>query len=98
MLARVVFGASGEMANGDHVVGAVAITVAIIAISGVASALRLVNAALGPWLVAAPFLLSGDTPEGCIAGIALGLALVALGLSRGRHSLERYASRDTLVP
>jgi len=97
MLTRVVFGASGEMANSDHVVGALVITVAIIATSEVARALRLVNAALGLWLVAAPFLLSGDTPVGRVFSIALGLALVALSLPRGRRSREQYASWDRLV-
>ncbi|MFZ5677131.1 MAG: SPW repeat domain-containing protein, partial [Pseudomonadota bacterium] len=97
MLTRVVFGASGAMANSDHVVGALVITVAIIATSEVARAVRLVNAALGLWLVAAPFLLSGDTPAGRIASIALGLALLGLSLPRGRRSPEHYASWDRLV-
>lgn len=97
MLTRVLFGASGAMANSDHVVGALVITVAIIATSEVARAVRLVNAALGLWLVAAPFLLSGDTPAGRIASIALGLALLGLSLPRGRRSPEHYASWDRLV-
>jgi hypothetical protein len=97
MLTRVVFGASGAMANSDHVVGALAITVAIIATSEVARALRLVNVALGLWLVVAPFVLSGDTGAGRVASVVFGLALVALSLPRGRRSLEHYASWDKLV-
>src|SRR3546814_2766513 len=67
MLTRILFGTEGGMANSDHVVGALVITVAIIATAEVARALRLINVAFGAWLVAAPFLLDGVGHLGAVA-------------------------------
>lgn len=97
MLTRVVFGTSGPMANSDHVVGALAITVAIIATAEVARALRFLNAALGAWLVAAPWLLDGHGPAAGVASVALGVSLVALSFPRGHRSREHYAGWDKYV-
>lgn len=97
MLTRLVFGTEGEMANSDHVVGALVITVAIIATAEVARALRFLNAALGAWLIAAPWFLEGHGPTAGIASVALGVALIALSLPRGRRSREHYASWDKYI-
>ena len=97
MLTRLVFGTTGTMANSDHLVGALAITISIIATAEVARALRLANAALGAWLVAAPFLLEGAGGAATIASIAIGLALIGLSLPRGTRSREHYAGWDRLV-
>src|SRR3546814_16807998 len=86
MLTRLVFGTEGAMANSDHLVGALVITVAIIATAEVARALRFVNVAFGAWLVAAPFLLEGANSTATIASIAIGLARVALSLPSDKRS------------
>ena len=97
MLTRLLFGTSGAMANSDHVVGALTITVAVIATAEVARPLRFINIALGVWLIAAPWVLAGATAPGFVASIASGLALVVLSLPRGRRSPEHYASWDRYV-
>jgi nucleoside-diphosphate-sugar epimerase len=97
MLTRLVFGTSGAMANSDHLVGALTITVAIIATAEVARPLRFINVLFGAWLVAAPWLLSGATSTASWASVVLGLALVALSLPRGKRSNEHYASWDRYV-
>jgi nucleoside-diphosphate-sugar epimerase/uncharacterized membrane protein len=97
MLTRLVFGTEGDMANSDHVVGALVITVAIIATAEVARALRFLNAALGLWLVAAPWFLEGHGATAGIASVALGIALIALSLPRGRRSREHYAGWDKYI-
>ena len=98
MLTRLIFGTSGSMANSDHVVGALAITVAIIATAEVARPLRLVNALFGAWLAAAPWLLDGvASPVAAWASVAMGLALVTLSLPRGRRTSEHYAGWDRYV-
>ena len=98
MLTRLVFGTSGPMANSDHVVGALAITVAIIATAEVARPLRFVNALLGAWLVAAPWLLEGvASPVAAWASVAAGVLLAALSLPRGRRTSEHYAGWDRYV-
>lgn len=97
MLTRLVFDTSGGMANSDHVVGALVITVAIIATAEVARALRFINVAFGAWLIAAPLLLEGDSTTAAVASVVLGLALIALSLPRGKRSGEHYASWDRFV-
>lgn len=97
MLTRLVFGTTGAMANSDHVIGALAITVSIIATAEVARALRFINAALGAWLVAAPWWLEGHGALAGIVSVALGIALMALSLPRGRRSREHYAGWDKYI-
>src|SRR3546814_21022679 len=75
MLTRMILGSEGAMANSDHVAGALVITVAIIATAEVARALRFINVALGAWLIAAPFLLTGVGHLGAIMSVVVGIAL-----------------------
>lgn len=97
MFTRVAFGTSGAMADSDHLVGALAVTVAIIATAEVARALRFVNVAFGAWLVVAPWILSGESTLAAAASVVLGLALIGLSLPRGRRTEEHYASWDRFV-
>jgi len=97
MLTRLVFGTSGSMANSDHLIGALSITVAIIATAEVARPLRFINALFGVWLMVAPWLLDGGSTIGAIASVVLGLLLVGLSLPRGRRSNEHYAGWDRYV-
>lgn len=97
MLTRLIFGNTGTMANSDHVVGALALTVAIIATAEVARPLRLINVLFGLWLIAAPWLLDGATSVASWASVILGIALVALSLPRGKRSQEHYASWDRYI-
>jgi nucleoside-diphosphate-sugar epimerase/uncharacterized membrane protein len=96
MLTRVSLGVEGELANTHHVVGALAITVSIIATAEVARALRFANAALGVWLIVES-LLSGQGFVLMGTGAAAGAALIVLSLPRGRRSTEHYASWDRYV-
>lgn len=97
MLTRPLLGNADAMADSDHVVGALVITVAIIATAEVARAVRFVNVLLGGWLLAAPWLLEGASGFGSAASVVLGVAIVALSLPRGRRSDEHYASWDRFV-
>lgn len=98
MFTPLVFGTTGAMADSDHIVGGLVITVAIIAMAEVARPLRFVNVGFGLWLVAAPWLLSG-VPSGLatVNSVIAGLALVALSLPRGRRSAEHYGGWDRFV-
>lgn len=97
MLTRVLFGTAGAMANSDHVVCALVITVSIVAAAEVARTLRIANAALGSWLLAAPWLHEGHDAAGRIASVAAGAALVALSLPRERRSAEHCAGWDRFI-
>jgi hypothetical protein len=97
MLTRFIFGTTGSMANGDHLIGALTITVAIIATAEVARPLRFINALFGVWLVVAPWILLGASAAASVASVTAGLILFGLSLPRGRRSAEHYSSWDRYV-
>ncbi|UGB39538.1 NAD-dependent epimerase/dehydratase family protein [Frateuria soli] len=97
MCTRLALGSSGEMANSDHVTGALTITVAIIATAEVARALRLANVLFGGWLLVAPWVLHGHSTVATGVSVALGVALIGLSLPRGPRSREHYAGWDRFV-
>ncbi len=69
----------------NQIVGAWIITFGLIAVSESVRAVRWGNAALGVWLIGAPFIL--DYPdERAIGSIALGVGIVALSCIRGNLS------------
>lgn len=84
------------MANSDHLVGSLIVTVAIIAMAEVARPLRFVNMLFGFWLMTAPWILSGSFAD-TWNGLVIGAALVALSLPNGRAGREHYGAWDKLV-
>src|SRR5690606_35074808 len=82
MLTRLTVGAEGAVANADHLIGALVITVAVIAMTEVARPLRFLNAALGAALLVVPFALNAPAAS-MWSSLACGLALIALSLRRG---------------
>jgi uncharacterized membrane protein len=97
MFTRVLFGTVPPLANSDHLVGALIITVAAIATAEVARPIRFLNALFGAWLIVAPWLLGGGGTVASWAGVGAGLALIGLTLPRGRRSEEHYAGWDRFV-
>lgn len=97
MLTRLVIGTDGAMANTHHVVGALIITVSVIATAEVARTLRLLNVPLAAWLLAAPWFVDGASTLDLVVSGALALAVAALSLPRGRRSNDHYASWDAYV-
>lgn len=97
MLTRLTLGSSGSMADSDHMIGALTITVAIIATAEVARALRFMNALFGAWLLIAPWVLSGHSAVATVVSLALGAALIGLSLPRGPRSREHYAGWDRYI-
>jgi hypothetical protein len=97
MFTRLLFGSSDAMANSDHLVGALVITVTVMAAAEVARPLRFVNIAFGLWLIAAPWWLDGvGSALATWASVAAGIALIALALPRGPVH-NRYAGWDRYV-
>jgi nucleoside-diphosphate-sugar epimerase/uncharacterized membrane protein len=97
MFSRLLFGADGSMADSDHLVGAVLITIAGIATAEVARSVRFLNVPLGLWLIGSPWLLSGVTPGQGWYAIACGLLVIGLSLPRGRRSEHHYGTWDRFV-
>jgi len=97
MCTRVVFGTEGAMANSDHVMGCLVITIAVTALAEVGRPVRFLNIPIGAWLILAPFVLAGASLAAMIASIVLGVALIALSLPRGRLSGEHYGGWDKWI-
>lgn len=97
MFTRLTFGTEGAMADSDHVVGALVVTIAVMAMAEVARPLRYLNVAFGLWLIVAPWLLGGATTMANWAGVAVGIALIFLSMPRGKRSEEHYGSWDRYV-
>lgn len=97
MFTRLIFGTEGTMADSDHLVGALVITTAVMAMAEVARPLRFINVAFGLWLVVAPWLLESSTTMASWAGVAVGIALVILSLPRGKRIQEHYGNWDRYV-
>ena len=94
---RLSLGSSGDMADSDHLVGALVVTFSIMAFAEVARAVRFINIPFGAWLITAPWLLDGiASPLAIWNGVICGVLLIALSIPRGpvRNS---YAGWDRYV-
>lgn len=95
MLTRLTLGTDGGMANADHLIGALVVTVSVIACAEVARAARFLNIALGAALLVTPFVYGASDAQ-LFASIACGFALIALALRRGRVE-GRYAGWNEYI-
>lgn len=96
MLTRLLLDASGTAANNDHIVGALVVTFSIMALAEVARPLRFVNAALGVWLMLAPWLLADYSAVSSFASVIAGGLLILLALPRGPIR-NRYGAWDRYI-
>jgi hypothetical protein len=97
MLSRLVVSTGTTMANNNHLIGALVITVAVCAMAEVARALRFINVPFGLWLMTAPWLLPDKTYAAAGNDVISGLIIIALSLPRGRRSAEHYGAWDRYV-
>lgn len=97
MFTRLLFGTTPPLAHSDHLLGALVVTIAVLATAEVARPLRYLNVLAGLWLLAAPWLLDGGDVAGSAGNVVVGLLLIALSLPRGTRSREHYGSWDRLV-
>lgn len=96
MLTRLLFDADGAAADNDHLVGALVVTFSVMALAEVARPLRFVNAALGLWLMLAPWLLPDYGGASSVASVVAGGLLIALALPRGPIR-NHYAGWDRYI-
>lgn len=92
---RLTLGAEGVMANADHVIGFLALTVISLAAAEVARALRYLLIPLGGALAIAPFVLDATFVHG-VASAMIGILFVLLSLRRGTIR-GRYGDWDRLI-
>lgn len=82
MFTRLTLGAEPPMADADHLIGALALTVISLACAEVARALRFLLVPLGAALFVTPFLFGADTMQ-MLASFVCGALLIALSFRRG---------------
>ena len=95
LFTRITLGAEGAMANADHLLGSLVITVLAVAAAEVTRVARFLLVPLGLAIVVAPFLYEGDTLHFMVSAVA-GLAISALAFPRGRI-VESYGSLDRVI-
>lgn len=95
MFTRVTLGAEGWMANADHLVGALVLTVVSVAAAEVARPVRFLLIPLGLALFATPFVFDGSL-NSVIANFICGAALIGLSVPRGPIR-QRYGDWNRLL-
>ena len=96
MLAPAVFGTQGAAANSDRVMGALVVTIAMIALAEVGRPVRFINILFGAWIIFAPWLLSGASTVAGWNDVIVGVALILLSLPRGVVR-EHYGSWNRYI-
>jgi hypothetical protein len=96
MSAPAALGSVAPAAHSDHLLGALIVTAAIVALADVGRAARFVNVLLGAWVVVSPWLQTG-APSGAVWNDAIvGVLVMGLSLPRGRIG-ERYGGFDRFI-
>lgn len=91
MFAPSLWRSTAKAAHSDHLIGALILTVAIIALAEVGRVARFMNVLFGAWVIAAPWILSGATASSRWNDMIVGTLVLLLSFPRGSVS-ERYGS------
>lgn len=78
-----IFVLKGFLANSDHVMGALVITISIISWAEVTRALRFLNILFGLWILISPWVLGGSIVLADWNNVIVGALLVILSFRRG---------------
>ncbi len=84
MIAPDVFQTQGQAADSDHILGALVVTVAIIAFAEVTRAARFINIALALGLIVLPWLLGGGTLAASLNDLIIGVLVIVLSIPPGK--------------
>ena len=84
MASPAIFGTQNGAAHSDHVLGALVVTVAIIAFAEVARAARFLNIALALGIIVLPWLLGGATLASGINDLVVGALIIVLSIPPGK--------------
>ncbi len=95
MFTRITLGSDGAMANADHLLGSLALTIISLAAAEVTRAMRFLLVPVGIALLATPFLY-GANGIALVASIICGIALIGLSFRRGPIR-QRYGSWDAWI-
>ena len=96
MFAPFTLGSVGMVAHSDHLVGALIVTAAVIALADVGRATRFINILFGAWIIAAPWLLDGATTGSKWNDLIVGALVILVSFPRGPVG-ERYGDLETFI-
>ena len=96
MLSPTLFGTEAIMADSSHLVGALVVTFAVIAMGEPARAVRFINIPIGAWILVAPWLLPGAPPVAAWNSVIVGALLMLVSIPRGPVK-DRYGSWDQYI-
>lgn len=84
MIAPDVFQTQGLAADSDHILGALVVTVAIVAFAEVTRAARFFNIALALAIIVLPWVFGGATLASSMNNLIIGVLIIALSISPGK--------------
>jgi hypothetical protein len=96
MFAPAALGSIGTAAHSDHLVGALIVTVAVIALAEVGRAVRFVNILCGAWVIASPWVLGGATTGSTLSDMIAGAFVILLSVPRSTVG-ERYGEFEKYI-
>ncbi len=96
MFTPYLAGATGSAAHTEHVIGALIVTFAVMALADVGRALRFTNVLFGALVIAAPWVVSGATSVSRWIDLAAGILVILLSIPKGRIG-ERYGSWERFI-
>lgn len=96
LFAPSTLGIGGTAAHSDQLVGALMLTVAVIALAEVGRPVRFVNVLFGAWVIASPWLLGGTTTTATWNDMIAGTLMILLSFPRG-SIIERYGSFERYI-
>ncbi len=96
MFAPFALGSTGTAAHSDHLLGALIVTAAVIALADVGRAARFINILFGGWIILAPWLLVGATTGSKWNDMIVGLLIILVSFRRGAIG-ERYGTFERFI-
>ena len=96
MIAPDVFKTQGLAADSDHILGALVVTVAIVAFAEVTRAARFINIALALAIIVLPWVFGGATLASGANDLIIGLLIIALSIPPGKIK-NTYGGWNALI-
>ncbi|MEO5814947.1 MAG: vitamin K epoxide reductase family protein [Gemmatimonadaceae bacterium] len=96
MFTPSVLGSADAAAHSDHLLGALIVTFAVMALADVGRALRFVNILFAALVIAAPWVVSGATSSSRWSDLIAGVLVILFSVPRGAVG-ERYGSWQRFI-
>jgi len=84
MVAPAIFQTQDQAAHSDHILGALIVTVAMVAFAEVTRAARFINIALALGIIVLPWVFAGATFASGINDLIIGVLIIALSIPLGK--------------